>query len=304
MCMSMVINEKINQLMRFSQAGLWKTLHNLKGVSFYRKVRWRMRYDRNPLLITLQDKYKVRQYAESRQVSTAELLYVTDQPELIPFKTLTGNYFIKANHGCRWNILCFNSCYYIFGNGEDLVNSDGTFINEHKASKFEISISEVIDQCNEWLKSRHKLKEWAYQHIHPLIIVERFLEPNDNNHLKDYRMYTFYGKVKVISIGSALYRKTKENVFFNTDWMPVRLTQSNDQLPTLLPQKPEALSEMIRAAEKLGAGIIFSRIDLYDTIEGAVLGEMTVYPDGGCSGTPTTCPVFNTWLGDQWIDQV
>jgi hypothetical protein len=31
-----------------------------------------------------------------------------------------------------------------------------------------------------------------------------------------------------------------------------------------------------------------------------VLGEMTVYPEGGRVDSPTACPIFNQWLGRQW----
>lgn len=281
----------------------WKKLRNQKRVEFCRKIKWRMLFDHNPHLIILQDKYKVRSYAESRQVSTPKLLHVTDDPQTIPFDDLPDNYFIKANHGWRWNILCFKSRYYLFGNGQDLVKNDGTLINYEVASKFEISQAKVVQHCHRWLQSKHRSKQWAYQHIPPAIILESLLKPIDGNHLKDYRLYTFYGKVKAVSIGSALYRKTNKNVFFDADWEPIPLTQYKDQLPTILPQKPESLSEMIRAAERLGENIDFVRVDLYDTTEGIMLGEMTVYPAGGCSGTPTTCPVFNAWLGDQWCDQ-
>lgn len=259
-----------------------------------------MLHDRNPLFITLQDKYRVRQYAESKGVSTPELLYVTDRPESIPFESLPDSYFIKANHGWQWNILCFNSRYYRFGNGEELVNSDGTFINLEAAPKYEISKLGVIQQCNIWLKSKHRPKEWAYHHIPPAIIVERLLVPKDISHLRDYRMYTFDGKVKSISIGSAIYRKTKENIFFDTEWKPIPLTRYKENLPNIMPEKPESLGEMISAAERLGEDIDFVRIDLYDTEEGVVLGEVTIYPEGGSPSSPTICPVFNTWLGDQW----
>ena len=278
-----------------------KTLIQNKGVKFFQKVRWRMQHDRNPLFITLQDKYKVRQYAESKQVSTPKLLYVTKKPESIPFDSLPDSYFIKANHGWQWNILCFNSRYYLFGNGEDLVNSDGTFINLETAPKYEISKLGVIQQCNTWLKSRHNPKEWAYQHISPVIIVESLILPKDSSHLRDYRMYTFHGKVKAISIGSAIYRKTKVNIFFDTKWKPIPLSKYKEKLPDILPEKPNSLDEMISAAERLGEDIDFARIDLYDTKKEVLLGEVTIYPEAGNIDSPTTCPLFNTWLGNQWI---
>ena len=96
-----------------------RTLNYIKDVldlnpkDFSWKMRWRMRHDRNPLFVTVQDKYKVKEYAQKRSVRTAELLYVTDKPETIPFDSLPENYFVKANHGCDWNILCKAGKLYI-----------------------------------------------------------------------------------------------------------------------------------------------------------------------------------------------
>jgi hypothetical protein len=57
---------------------------------------------------------------------------------------------------------------------------------------------------------------------------------------------------------------------------------------------------MVAAARRLGRGVDFVRIDMYDTAAGCVLGEMTVYPQSGSRATPTSCVHFNRWLGSQW----
>jgi len=272
-----------------------------RGVEFSEKVRWRMRHDRNPLLVTLQDKYRVRAYAESRQVATPELLHVTEEPESIPFDRLPNNYFIKANHGWGWNILCLKSRFYRYGNGKDFVKSNGLFKKPMWGSRRVMNQHGVVEQCNVWLKSKHRPAEWAYHNIPEAILIEKLLEPNGAGDLKDYRMYTFNGKVRAINVGSAIYRKQKENAFFDTDWNPIALTQYKEKLPDSLPDKPKRLEEMIRAAERLGEGVDFVRVDLYDTTDGVILGEVTIYPDAGNPNTPTSCPVFNTWLGDQWV---
>ena len=57
---------------------------------------------------------------------------------------------------------------------------------------------------------------------------------------------------------------------------------------------------MIDTAEKIGKDIDFARVDLYSTTKGIVLGEITIYPEGGMENSPTACPMFNRWLGIQW----
>ncbi|PKP29801.1 MAG: hypothetical protein CVU00_14330, partial [Bacteroidetes bacterium HGW-Bacteroidetes-17] len=182
---------------------LLKRFFRADKVEFSEKVRYRMKYDRNPLLITLQDKYLVRNYANSKGVNTAKLLYVTNNAETIPFEQLPPKYLIKMNHGRKWNILGFNSKFYLFEDGKKLVNDDGTFINIEKASKYEMTQTEVVKKCNAWLTQKYRRTEWAYQHIIPKILIEEFLESRDGKVLKDFRMYTFHGKVRTISVGSA-----------------------------------------------------------------------------------------------------
>ncbi|MEO6907729.1 MAG: ATP-grasp fold amidoligase family protein [Abditibacteriaceae bacterium] len=273
----------------------------LTQASFSAKVRWRMKYQRNPLFVILQDKYKVREYTHSKGVRTAELLFVTDQPEDIPFAELPPRYMIKANHGCGWNILCYDSRFYLFGDGKKLVNEDGSFLNESNADSCQLSEAAVLEKCKKWLSSKHNEAEWAYQQIPPKIIVEKLLFSRDNQPLYDYRFYTFEGVVKAINMGSPLFRKHTKNIFFDAEWNEFPLTRYMEARPDQIPKMPDCLPEMLGLAKKLGEGIDFVRIDLYDTCDGIVLGEITIYPNGGTPLAPTACPVFNKWLGDQWV---
>lgn len=103
-----------------------------------------------------------------------------------------------------------------------------------------------------------------------------------------------------INVGSPSYRREKENVFFDRDWNPFCLTKYREKLPAPLPERPGNLLEMIKVASALGEGIDFVRVDLYDSTKGILLGEMTIYPEGGGVDSPTTCPIFNNWLGSHW----
>ena len=255
---------------------------------------------KNPLFITLQDKYNVNEYVASRDANAALVLYATEDPKTIPFDTLPDKYLIKANHGWGWNILCFESRWYSFLRGQNLVNEDGSFLNARSAAKYEISKADVVKRCCEWLGSKHHSDEWACQHINPRIVVEELLEPSKGKQLIDYRMYAFDGVVKVIQADLALMNSNAQTAFFTPDWIAIDLTSYKESFPDSLPQKPSNLEDLIAVAERLGKGTDFVRVDLYNTTRGAVLGEMTVYPEAGRADTPTSCPVFNQWLGDQW----
>lgn len=248
-----------------------------------------MRYDRNPVFIEIQDKYKVKLYAQSHGVRTAETYYVTDHPESIPFDSLPENYVIKATHGCGWNVFCKDGKLYLFEHDDP-----------SSPTRTSLTQDDCIQLCHAWLKSTYSKKQWAYQHIVPQIVVEEQLHQHGGGALIDYRFYTFDGKVEVIQFDSSIYREN-ESVFFNKNWQEIELSIYRNRIPGPIPAKPENLQEMINTAEKLGEGIDFVRVDLYNTTRGVVLGEMTIYPEAGMLNRPTVDKFFNNWLGDQWI---
>ncbi len=101
-------------------------------------------------------------------------------------------------------------------------------------------------------------------------------------------------------MGSAALRRDGENVFLDPSWKQFKLTTYKEAVPASLPEMPGNLAAMIDTAQTLGEELDFARIDLYDTTQGIILGEITAYPEAGWPSTPTACPVFNKWLGDQW----
>jgi len=273
----------------------------LQKKDFAWKVRWRMRHDRNERFIMLQDKYLVKEFAASRGVRAAEVLYLTDQPSTTPFDRLPPRYFLKANHGSCWNILHLESGFYLFGNGARLFAGGASLPKDEASAACRLTREQCIRQCETWLGRKYSTKEWAYQHISPKIVVEEFLESADGPELRDYRCYTFDGVVKAMNVCSAPHRSRNENFFCDPDWKEFTLTKYKERRPATPMERPANLKELVATAEKLGKGLDFVRIDLYHTTRGVMLGEMTLYPERGGEDTPTACPVFNQWLGDQWV---
>jgi len=260
-----------------------------------------MWYERNPRFVELVDKCKVKDFARSRGVDTAKSLFVTDRPERIPFEDLPADYFIKANHGWRWNILCSESRHRFFGDGSGLVSKTNSECDRTSDRGEFLTHAQVLGLCTDWLGRKHSRHEWAYHQVAPKILVEERLVPAVGDELRDYRMYTFGGTVKVIGIGSPSHRKNRSNVLFDPSWNPIDLSSyEREGRPERLPEKPGNLSRLIGAAECIGEEIDFARIDLYDTTKGIMLGEITLYPEAGIRSTPTSCPKFNRWLGKQW----
>lgn len=206
-------------------------LLNLNPKDMSWKIRWRMKHDRNPLFIVVQDKYRVKEYAKERGVKTAEMYHVTDNPETIPFDSLPDNYFIKANHGCKWNILCKDRELYLYSDGEDIVG-------RKNVSKNKITREECVQICRTWLKTVYSRREWAYQHIVPMLMVEEVLFQQDGGELMDYRCFTFNGKVKAIYFDSATFSSNKQLTFVDPNWQELKFIHKHEKQPYVLPEKP------------------------------------------------------------------
>ena len=186
-------------------------IRHCRTQDFSWKVRQRMRYDRNPLLVVVQDKYQVKKYAKDRGVQTSKPLFVTSNPDEIPFQQLPENCFIKINNGCRWNIASIDSKFYLYGDGRKLTASTGKF-NPNLAQP--LSEDEVRTFCRKWLKASPAVpKQWAYHQIPPKIFGEEFLIARKDTELFDYRLYTFNGVVRAINVGSPSYRARKTEYF-------------------------------------------------------------------------------------------
>ena len=258
-----------------------------------------MHFDRNPMHPVLQDKLAVKKFAAGMGIRSAETLFETDNPGTIPFDQLPEKCFIKANHGCNWNILKYGQHYLNFSNGETIISPEGCFNIDPEPEKL-LTPAEVVACCSQWLKERYRPVEWAYNQIKPMIFAERLIEPEPGRETKDYRLYTFKGKVAAISIGSASMRRCNENVFFDPEWNKISLHQNYEKEPDIIPAKPPFLEEMIVAAAKIGRKMDFLRIDFFADDRHSYLSEVTIYPNGGQDDRPTSDEWFNLYLGNQW----
>ncbi len=269
-------------------------------LDFAAKVRLRMAFDRNPMFPMLQDKLASKRYACHRGVESARVIWEGTSPDAIPFDDLPARCFLKANHGCGWNILIFKGRAYNFGNGQHLCDSAGRLFDSGLLEAYALSREETLAYCRRLLSKVYSSKEWAYTQITPRLFIEEALEPATGQSLIDYRFYTFGGRVRAISLGSPDYRKLRRNLFLTPQWEEIPLTAYRELPPANRPSRPRALGDMLAAAECLGQEIDFARIDLYATTLGIRLGEFTLYPQGGQPNTPTKCPQFNRWLGQEW----
>ena len=234
---------------------------NLKNPqSFSEKVIWKKIYDRNPLLPITADKYKVRSYVkevlgeEEANEILIPLLYVTDQPERIPFDQLPPSFIIKPNHASGKKIIVENENY----NKED-----------------------IIKTCKQWLKTpygKNKL-EWAYQPIKRKIIIEELLHNDDGGKLEEFLFYMFHRKCKLVIF---VHDRVKDISlsYYDENWNLLPFKKPNRlQAPEI--SRPENYEKMLKLAEKLSTPFDFVRVDFYNLQGKIFIGELTHYPASG-----------------------
>lgn len=250
-------------------------------------VRLRMDRDRHPLLPVLADKLRVKDWARARGVATAAVIWEGRRGQPIPWDDLPPSCYVKTNHGSGWNLRCDGGHITLFQDGK-VPESQRRVLTRSRAQA-------LVDS---WLRRHFSPREWAYKPIPRRVFVEAPLIDRTADELQDYRFYVFAGQVKAANLGSPTLRQRSQVAAWYADGRPWVLTQGRELLVERpLPSNWDALKQM---AETLAAGLDFVRVDLYDTTEGIVLGEMTLYPEAGGPDTPTACPVFNQWLGDCW----
>jgi hypothetical protein len=146
-------------------------------------------------------------------------------------------------------------------------------------SAADIDWPQIERVCAEWTASLYgqEWHEWCYGQIPPRILVEPMIAVPE--HLIDYKFFVFEGRVAMVQVD--VDRHTSHSrAFYDPDWCRQHATYIYPRHAGELP-RPRHLAEMIRAAQTLGAGWPFVRVDLYDLDSGPRFGEMTFYPEGG-----------------------
>lgn len=257
---------------------LWVHKHpaNLKKpVTFAEKISWLKLHDYavNPLVKQCADKLQVREYVKEKGLEHLlnPLIAVYQYPEEIEWECLPNKFVLKWNYGCGYNLLC----------------SDKKLLHIKKAEKQ----LEVWGKENYWLYNA----ELQYNIEDKRILCETFLESEEPDGLLDYKCYCFHGKVLAILILARSETEETAAVFMSPKWDLISDVFSKYKR-VIVPEKPECLDEMVKAAEILAEPFPFVRVDFYQQNGQAVFGEMTFTPAAGINPAET---VINGWaMGD------
>ena len=239
---------------------------------FTDKVRWRMLYDRRPLLEMCSDRLATRDYvaALAGEKYLVPLLGVFERPEEIPWGELSPPYVVKATHGQGWNI---------FVQAPEEVDPEG----------FRQTLAG-------WLKSNFYYVnwEWSYKRVPRRIMVERFIGL-DGQIPEDFKFYCFEGGTRAIAICNDRFTPAERFTLRDPSWDI--LTRFHRKYPADPTPPPSRLGEMVELAGVLSRAFDFVRVDLYCVGDRVYFGELTPTPSGG---TLIFSDENETWLGEPW----
>lgn len=227
--------------------------------TFSQKLQWIKLYDKNELMPLCCDKYTVRGYVEDMGCGEIlnELYWHGTDPEQIPYDTLPDQFVIKVTHGSTFNIIV--------------------------KDKNKLDRQEVSKKIRKWLKADYLAcyGEWFYGQVPPRIIVEKYLEDKNGQELRDYKVFCFNGKAKLIDVHSGRFDGHKRNLY-DLNWNFLEDVYIKFDHGEVIP-KPEVLEEMLQYAETLSKRFLHARVDFFIVNGKIYFGELTFTSGAGFS---------------------
>ena len=231
-------------------------------VLYSEKIQWLKLHDKNPVYPVFCDKLAVRDFVRARigEEYLVDLCGVWDDPDEIDLSKLPDQFVLKCTHDSGSAIIC--------------------------KDKTTFDLESARQSLREWLRRDYSIqgREWPYKNIPRRIMAERYLVNADGSRAMDYKFFCFDGKAQFVLIRTNTNEKYIDNFTFLRDFTRFQIyLYQEPEAETTQVNKPARYEEMIVIAEKLSAGFVHLRVDLYDTAEGIKFGEQTLYNASGLS---------------------
>lgn len=221
--------------------------------TYTEKMQWEKLYDKNPLKVTLSDKYLVRNWVASKigDEYLIPLLGKWDTTKDLDFEKLPNQFVLKTN------------C----GSGDVIIIRDKSKLSKHDKKVIKAKLDYYL-KCDFGATSY----ELHYSLIKPCIIAEKFIDSSEKD-LPDYKFLCFDGKAYFCWVDKGRYSNHSRHVY-DTEWNFQKWNQMYEIRDIGIP-KPQNFDVMLKIATKLSEGFPHVRVDLYN-IEGKIyFGEMT-----------------------------
>lgn len=240
--------------------------------TFNELVQARKLNDRDPILPLLGDKVRAKDHV-ARRIGREWVIPTLWHGKRLPDAPQWPLPFVlKSSHGC-----C--QCAFLRSGSEDWPR--------------------IRRKAQRWLRRQYGaiLDEWLYGRIEPQLLIEPFVG-RGGALPTDYKFFVFGGRAEFIQVDTDREHAHKR-VIFDRGWrrLPVEL-QFPIERRDLPP--PASLPRMIEAAEALGRGFDFVRVDLYEVADRPLFGELSFYPGSGLDRFRPNA--FDALFGDYWLE--
>ena len=267
--------EAIRRVRSRYQAYSGRPVNLLRPLRYTEKVQWRKLFDLDPRYSILCDKLAVREFIAQRVGSEllTPLLWAGDNPDAVPFETLSPPYVVKSTHA----------------SGQILRVADRDGLDVAAARTMFVG----------WLALNYGVTydEPAYGHVPPRLMVERRVTRPDGSPPVERKVWVFGGRVRLVQTLLNEGDRNRHAAFHDPAWQRREWYLLSPPNPGPFPP-PAHLDDIVSVAERLGAGFDHVRVDFYDTDDRLWIGEMTVYPYGGI--IPFTPDQADYELGSYW----
>lgn len=237
----------------------WYRLYSGKDIdiehphTYNEKIQWIKLYDNQPIKAKLADKYAVRSYVAEKigQQYLVPLLGIWNSFDEIDFSELPEQFILKCTHGSGMNMIVNN--------------------------KSEMNYIQARQMFNQWMNMNYAYVsgfETHYADIIPQILAEKMLVTDEGDDLRDYKVFVFNGKVKLIQVDIDRQHIHRRNLY-TPEWEYVPVSILYPTAPDIIIDKPSCLNELIYFSETLAEGFIHVRVDFYILKEQIFFGELT-----------------------------
>ena len=242
--------------------GRWPNLRQPER--FTEKLQWYKLHWRDPLMERCADKYEVRDYVRSCGLGNLlnECYGVFDSPEELDFAALPERFVLKDTLGGGGNEI-------LFVRKSDVC--DEAAMRERLASW--VKHSPAAKNCG---------REWVYEGRRHRILAERWLAPDEEAGLAEYKLFCFGGRVGFLYVQDCriLGHSVPTGIFLpDGRKRSVRVKRQPECRRGAVSQ--ELLGELIRYAEQLAAPFPHARVDFLYAQGRITFGELTFFDGSG-----------------------
>ncbi len=236
---------------------------NLKNPkTFNEKIQWLKLYDTTALKTQLTDKVLVRDWISNKigKEYLKPILQVCNSFDEIDFESLPSSFFIKTNHGCKWQYK---------------IKDKKAFLSEEKL------FNKIKNQFDDWMRRTffpYAGFEMQYKEIMPKILIEPILAETANDFPLEYEIYCFNGVPKIYQ--KIRYSLHPEACVYNENYAKSDVVFNNSYIE-YFEDADDMLKKAVELSKQLAKDFKLVRVDWLVHQDHLYFNELTFTPFAG-----------------------